>query len=136
MNDAQLQTIDPLRSLLQGTAVIQFQPGGSAEDRSMFIQGTLQRLQYARLGQADSGAARSGTPEGLRASAADPAGAPGLSQGRLARRHRPPLKGFTRKFTAPEVALLAETDPRPGTLSGPATKRLMQRAFEVFGDTR
>ena len=59
-----------------------------------------------------------------------------LSQGRLARRHRPPLKGFTRKFTAPEVALLAETDPRPGTLSGPATKRLMQRAFEVFGDTR
>ncbi|MFL6546746.1 MAG: integrase, partial [Candidatus Udaeobacter sp.] len=34
------------------------------------------------------------------------------------------------------MALLAETDALHGTLSGPATNYLMQRAFEVFGDAR
>jgi hypothetical protein len=48
MNDAQLQTIDQLRSFLQGTAVIQFQPCGNAEDRYVFIQGTLQPTRQGR----------------------------------------------------------------------------------------
>jgi hypothetical protein len=34
------------------------------------------------------------------------------------------------------VALLADMDARHGTVSGPATKKLMERAFLVFGDAR
>ena len=34
------------------------------------------------------------------------------------------------------MALLAETDALHATLSGPATKHLMQRALTVFDDTR
>jgi transposase InsO family protein len=34
------------------------------------------------------------------------------------------------------VALLAETDVLHSTLSGPATKKLMERAYRVFGDPR
>jgi hypothetical protein len=35
-----------------------------------------------------------------------------------------------------DVALLAEMDVLHNTLSGPATKKLMERAFQVFGDVR
>ncbi len=54
----------------------------------------------------------------------------------LAKRHAPPREGFRRKFTPADVALLAETDALHGTLSGPATKHLLQRALAVFGDDR
>ncbi len=55
---------------------------------------------------------------------------------RLIKRHTAPKPGFARKFTVADVALLAETDALHGTLSGPATRCLMQRAVAVFGDTR
>ena len=35
-----------------------------------------------------------------------------------------------------EMELLAETDVLHSTLSGPATKKLMERAYQVFGDPR
>ena len=60
----------------------------------------------------------------------------GLDGEVLAKRHAPPWEGFRRKFTPADVALLAETDALHGTLSGPATKHLMQRALAVFGDDR
>ncbi len=52
------------------------------------------------------------------------------------KRYVAPRHGFARQFTAVDVALLAETDALHGTLSGPATKVLMQRAVTVFGDAR
>ncbi|MGH8589259.1 MAG: integrase, partial [Gammaproteobacteria bacterium] len=58
------------------------------------------------------------------------------SRGCLRKHYQTPAHGFARKFTAADRALLAETDRVHGTLSGPATKRLLQRAFEVFGDRR
>ncbi|MGH8520975.1 MAG: hypothetical protein ACREU9_06060 [Gammaproteobacteria bacterium] len=59
-----------------------------------------------------------------------------LATGGLAKRYRPPAKGFGRTYTTVDVALLAETDALHATLSGPATKHLMQRALTVFDDTR
>ena len=56
--------------------------------------------------------------------------------GNQSKRHTAPEKDFTRKFTVADVALLAQTDALHGTLSGPATKCLMQRAVAVFGDAR
>lgn len=35
-----------------------------------------------------------------------------------------------------DAVLLAEVDTLHGTLSGPATKKPMERAFHVFGDAR
>ena len=54
----------------------------------------------------------------------------------LSKHYMAPAQGFARKFTAQDVALLAETDALHGTLLGPATRCLMQRAVELFGDTR
>ena len=43
---------------------------------------------------------------------------------------------FTRRYSAADVALLAETDSLHDTLSGPTTKVLLLRAFMLFGDDR
>lgn len=43
---------------------------------------------------------------------------------------------FARIYTKHDIELLAETDNLHERLSGPATKKLFQRAYEVFGDVR
>jgi len=55
--------------------------------------------------------------------------------GRLADR-RGPSRPFARRYTREDVALLAEVDALHGTLSGPATRKLCERAFQVFGEAR
>jgi hypothetical protein len=44
------------------------------------------------------------------------------------------MHGFTYRYTAADVPLLAEIDELQSTLSGPATHKLMERALLVFGD--
>jgi len=43
---------------------------------------------------------------------------------------------FSRLFDLADTTLLAEVDMPYGNLSGPATKKLMERAFLTFGDAR
>jgi transposase InsO family protein len=57
-----------------------------------------------------------------------------LKTGKLQRRQRT-VKGFSRKYTLEDIRLLAHTDELHGTLSGPATKKLCERAWEHFGQT-
>ncbi len=58
--------------------------------------------------------------------------------GKLAKRQKraTPANGFSCHYTLADVALLAEMDVLHNTLSGPATKKLMERAHQVFGDVR
>ena len=43
---------------------------------------------------------------------------------------------FRRKYRRADILLLAEVDELHGTLSGPATRKLCERAWKVFGDAR
>lgn len=43
---------------------------------------------------------------------------------------------FARTYTGADILLLAKTDTLHGTLSGLATKKLMERAYGIFGDVR
>lgn len=43
---------------------------------------------------------------------------------------------FPKVYTTDDIAQLIETDNAHARLSGPATKRIFERQFEVFGDTR
>ncbi len=52
----------------------------------------------------------------------------GQMRGRKGARHR-----FERRYTTRDVRLLAKTDELHGTLSGPATKKIFEREFGVFG---
>ena len=59
-----------------------------------------------------------------------------LAEGQLADRRQGAAKPFRRKYTRADIELLAEADELHGTLSGPATLALLERAWEVFGDAR
>ena len=54
----------------------------------------------------------------------------------LVKRYRAPEQAFARRYTAADVALLAEVDRAMGTLSGPTTACVLRRQREVFGDAR
>ena len=54
----------------------------------------------------------------------------------LTPRKRVSRTSFARQYTAEDVALLAQTDSLHDSLSGPATKVLLRRAVEQFGDAR
>ncbi len=51
---------------------------------------------------------------------------------RLGRRRRPRSR-FPRLYLDAEIRLLAHTDEVHGTLSGPATKKVLEREFEIYG---
>jgi transposase InsO family protein len=51
-------------------------------------------------------------------------------------RRGPPAKPFAYRYTMADQQALAELDALHGNLSGPATRKLAERAFHVFGDAR
>ena len=138
MNESRLHTVAQLRAFLDGTLEVQFCAPSNDVQRYAFISAVLRRFGYARLGRAHktvvlrylehtTGYSRQQLTRLVRRY---------LDCTTLAKRYRSPAHGFARKFSPADIALLAETDVLHGTLSGPATKQLMQRAYAVYGDTR
>jgi len=136
MNDAKLRTLDQVRAFLLGTVTLEFSV--LSEQRYEFIARTVLRFGYARLCRADkgvvlqflmhvSGYSRQQLTR-LVARAQRPVA--------LIKRYRASRSSFGCTYTEPDVRLLAHTDSLHGTLSGPATKKLMERAYRVFGDER
>jgi transposase InsO family protein len=138
MNESRLQTVAQLRAFLNGTLEVRFRPISNDAQRYAIIAAVLRRLAYGCLGRVDKGVVlrylahiteysrQQLTRLVQRCLAGEP----------LVKRYRAPRGGFPRKFSATDVTLLAQTDALHGTLSGPATKLLMQRAFGLFGDSR
>lgn len=60
----------------------------------------------------------------------------GVERRPLVKRYRGSRGSFARIYTVADVLLLAQTETLHGTLSGLATKKLMERAYDVFGDGR
>jgi len=136
MNDAKLQTLDQVRAFLKGTAAVAFSV--AASERYEFVARTVRRFGYARLKRADKGVVLrflrrvSGYSRQQLTRLVQRAGA----RAPLVKRYRASRSSFARHYTAADVRLLAEIDTLHGTLSGPATKKLMERACHVFGDVR
>jgi transposase InsO family protein len=136
MNDKQLHTLAQLQAFLDGTVAIGFSV--IAEERYDFISRTVRRFGYAGLTRADkavvlrflervSGYSRQQVTRLVKR---------GGKQRPLTKRYRGSRTSFARTYTSADVLLLAHTDTLHGTLSGLATKKLMERACHVFGDTR
>ena len=136
MNDSQLHTVAQLSAFLDGSLAMKFSPPGNDVERYGFITAVLKRLNYRRLGRSDKGVVgcylRRTT--GYSRSQLTRLVGRGLGGAALAKRYAPPQQGFARKFTAADVALLAHTDGLHNTLSGPATKFLMLRAWQLYRD--
>jgi transposase InsO family protein len=135
MNDIQLETLDQVRQFLEGTEAISFQIE-SKKARYRWLQHTLVKFRYLQQSKADKGLI---TRYIRKLTGYSPAQVKRLIRqyrqtGRLVRKQRT-AKGFQLKYTREDMLLLAALDERHNTLSGPATKKLCERAYHVFGET-
>lgn len=132
MNDSHIETLEQVRQFLNGAAILEITISSKTEGYR-WIQGTLVRFQYLSLGKADRGLIRRYLQQ-----------ISGYSRAQIARlikqyrktgriqRRQCTAKGFTSKYTREDIRLLARLDELHGTLSGPATKKLCERAWQVF----
>jgi transposase InsO family protein len=138
MNEAKLTTLEQVRAFLVGTKAVEFSACGKDGDRYAHIAGVLHRFGYNRLKKADKGLILrylERTTDYSRQQLTRIAKRWRTGK-KLVKTYRAPKHGLVRKFTDADILVLAETDSLHGTLSGPATRRLMARALEVFGDPR
>ena len=138
MNEAQVRTLEQVRQVLAGTQALEFSCVDGEEGRYGWIEQVLRRFDYRRLGRAERGVVLvyvqrlSGYSRAqvTRLVARWRSGKP------LTKNYHAPLRAFATRYTATDVALLAEVDRTLGTLSGPATACVLRRQFELFGDAR
>ena len=136
MEDARLHTIAQVRAVLDGATAIAFRVPKA--ERYRFIERGLTRVGEASHGRVGKGVVLR-YPERMTGRSRQQVTRlvrQYRTDGTLSHRHRPPPHGFPRRFTATDVAMLADVDARQGTVSGPATKKLRERALLLFGDAR
>ena len=138
METERLTTLEEVRLFIAGSAAVDF-AGADRESTYEFTRRTLSRFEYGRLGRSDKGLLRRYLTK-----------ATGLSRAQVARlirqhadtgriedrRGGAPSRPFERRYTAADVRLLAEVDEILGQLSGPATRAVMRREHDLFGDAR
>ena len=136
MEEARLQTVAQIKAFLDGTTEVAFRVPKA--EQYGFIERVLNRHGYAMHGRADKGVLLRYLERmtGLSRQQVTRLVRQYCKVGRLSKRQGAPRHGFARRYTALDVALLAEVDALHSTLSGPATKKLMERAFAVFDDVR
>jgi transposase InsO family protein len=137
LNTQSLASLDEVRAFLAGNAPVDFvAPAG--EGRYTWLARTLTQFRYPTLKRAERGLLQDFMRK-----------VTGYSRAQLTRlvrqwqegrkivdRRGPPARPFARRYTAMDVQCLVELDRLHGQLSGPATKKLAERAFEVFGEAR
>jgi len=133
MNDRKLQTIEQVRQFLGGSEALEFRVL-SVGEKYDWIEEVMIRFRYHRLKRAEKGVIRRyiGRITGYSRSQVSRLITEYKRRGRLKRmpyqRHR-----FPRKYTPADVILLAKTDELHWWLSGPATKKIMEREYQVYG---
>jgi len=132
MQDPQQWTIGQMRQFLGGSGELEFTSRSRAETYA-WIQAMLVHQEYNRCARADKGL--------IRALLAKVTGLSLPQITRLIRRQRQhgslavrPVvrRRIATKYTAGDVTLLAEVDSAHRRLSGPATRRILQREFQTF----
>jgi len=133
MNDGRLQTVEQVKQFLAGSEALDFR-GVSVEERYQWIQTVLVRFKYFQLKRADKGVIRryiekvSGYSRAQVSRLIREYKRRGQLRKAQYRRHR-----FPRSYTVTDIALLARTDELHDYLSGPATKKIMERELEIYG---
>ena len=133
-----VRTLEQVRAFVEGSDPVDF-AGVGREGIYALVRRTLVRLDYRRLGKPDKGLVRRYLAK-----------VTGLSRAQLTRligRHRrtgriedrrggAPAKPFVRRYTRLDIRVLARLDAALGQMSGPATRAVLRRQWEVFGDAR
>lgn len=133
MDDSKWMSLDEIRAFLAGAGPVEFAAQGRAEVYG-WVERKLVRHEYARLGKADKGLLRRYVEKmtGLSRAQVTRLIASYTATGRVRvteyKRHR-----FAARYTKADVELLAYVDKAHGNLSGPATRRILEREYKVHG---
>ena len=136
MNIKHLQTLQQVTDFLHGSGTFEPTPA-SQKERYQWIEHTLRQFGYQRRPKAEKGL--------LQAYLCRISGYSRPQLNRLIRRYSVhgtlpwdihPVKGFSSRYTAEAIRCLAEIDALHDTPSGPAVKKLCERAWLCFGDPR
>jgi transposase InsO family protein len=133
MDDSEAVSLEQIRAFLAGSGEVRFAGQRRAEVYA-WVERTLVRHEYPGLGRADRGVVRQYL-----------ARMTGLSRAQVTRLitgHRKTgrvkatayrRRKFATRYTAGDVGLLAYVDQAHGNLSGPATKRILEREYFAYG---
>lgn len=133
----QLTTLESISQFLDGTQAVAFAVATTKAERYRWIQKTLVTHRYLRLGKLDRGLI---TRYLMKVT--------GYSHSQLKRLIQQYVKtgtvrvnmsgnnGFKARYSDADIRLLARMDERHGQPSGPALKKLCQRAYERFGESQ
>ena len=136
MQDGERLSLEQIQAFLVGSSELRFQ-ASQRQELYEWVGRTLVEQEYAGLGRQGKGLVRRYIAKitGLsRAQVTRLIGQykqRGEVRARAYRRHR-----FAARYSAEDIALLAEVDEAHETLSGPATRKLLERAYHDFGDAR
>ena len=136
MNLDNLTSIDQLTEFLSGTQTVAFSVPSSPAARYEWVQKTLIRFRYRTLSRRDQGVVIRVLIKvsGYSRQQVTRLIAQYRTTGTVRRRQRT-VAGFTSKYSPADIGLLAAMDERHDTPSGPAVKKLCERALLVFGQT-
>src|SRR4030066_1115235 len=133
MNDNRFETIDQVKQFLEGSNALEFR-GVSGKERYQWIEAVLVRFTYCRLNRSERGTIRQYIEKvsGYSLAQVTRLIRQYNRQGRLMvahyKRHRFPMR-----YMLADIALLARTDELHDYLSGPSTKKIMEREWQVYG---
>ena len=131
-----LTTMTQLAEFLAGTQPVTFSVLSTKDECYQWIQANLLKFEYLTLSKPHKGlvlrylAKMSGYSRQQLTRLIQQY----RQTGRVTRRQRT-VQGFARRYTAEDIRLLAAMDERHDTPSGPAVKKLCERACQVFGET-
>ena len=142
MNETRLCTIEQIEQFLSASAQIEFTAHGNDAQRYEHISRVLKRFDYSRRNKRERGVLlrylrhTSGYSRAQITRLIAQWHPNRLATVPLAKRYRAPVAPFARKYTPPDIELLAEMDKANEDVCGPAIAHLLQRAYSVYGDTR
>jgi len=132
MQRSERLSLEQMRQFLEGMQEVGFEAEGKKEIYT-WVGKVLEGRKYERLGKPDRGLVKRFLEKISGLSRAQVTRLIGRWQGegrlepRTGRRRR-----FTRTYTAEDVLLLARLDEAHEGLNGPATKRILEREFQVY----
>ncbi len=133
MQQPEKLSLEQIRAFLAGAGPVEF-AGEDRKERYGWVEQTLRQHDYGRLGRAAKGLLRSYVAKMTGLSRAQTARLIGRyqAQGKVPAPVYQRRK-FAARYTEADIGLLAYVDQMHGTLSGPATQRIVQREYHEFG---
>ncbi|MFC1522898.1 integrase [Elusimicrobiota bacterium] len=136
MDDSQITTLEQIQSILKFPGSLKFK-GRSRNEKYIWMDKVLRRFDYFFLRKKDKGMVKSYL---LRMTGFSRAQLTRLVSKKLTMGSIKTAAGkrnrFETKYTVFDKELLAHTDNAHERLSGPATKRIFERLYAVYGDKR